>query len=200
MKVWNNLKSLSIITLMLCIPFTLPAQNRIVNLDDRILIGLAKSRTPTQTNALMFLSRNYQLIELGIPAGMLAGGVITNNQTLRQNALFVASSTAISYGATTLLKLIFKRRRPYIRNVQIIPVYEATQYSFPSGHTSSSIAAATALTMAYPKWYVIAPSFIWAGATSYSRMYLGVHHPSDVAVGAALGTTTAFSLQFLKKP
>ncbi|WP_342645147.1 phosphatase PAP2 family protein [Mucilaginibacter sp. CSA2-8R] len=176
------------------------AQNRIVDLDDRILIDLAKTRTPTQTKALMFLSRNYQVIELGIPVGMLAGGIAANNKELRQNALFVASSTAISMGTTTLLKLIFKRRRPFIRNVKVIPIYEPTRYSFPSGHTSSSVATATALSMAYPKWYVIVPAFAWAGATSYSRMYLGVHHPTDVLAGIGIGVATPLALDFLKKP
>jgi undecaprenyl-diphosphatase len=176
------------------------AQNRIVNLDDRILIDLAKTRTPTQTKAMMFLSRNYQVIELGIPVGMLAGGIAANNKELRQNALFVASSTAISMGTTTLLKLIFKRRRPFIRNVKVIPIYEPTRYSFPSGHTSSSVATATALSMAYPKWYVIVPAFAWAGATSYSRMYLGVHHPTDVLAGIGIGVATPLTLDFMKKP
>lgn len=187
-----------LVALLSC--FNLKAQNRVVDLDDRILIGLAKTRTPTQTSAMMFLSRNYQIIELGIPVGMLAGGIAANNKELRQNALFVASSTAISMGTTTLLKLIFKRRRPFVRNVKVIPIYEPTRYSFPSGHTSSSIATATALAMAYPKWYVIAPAFAWAGATSYSRMYLGVHHPTDVLAGIGIGVATPLALDFMKKP
>jgi len=193
-------KSTLIVFLVILLSLNAEAQNRVVDLDDRILIGLAKTRTPTQTKAMMFLSRNYQIIELGIPVGMLAGGLAADNKALRQNALFVASSTAISYGTSTLLKLIFKRRRPFIRNVKIIPIYEPTRYSFPSGHTSSSIASATALSMAYPKWYVVIPAFAWAGATSYSRMYLGVHHPTDVLAGAALGVATPLALDFMKKP
>lgn len=193
-------KSVVIILFTLLSCFNIKAQNRVVDLDDRILIGLAKTRTPTQTAAMMFLSRNYQIIELGIPVGMLAGGIAANNKELRQNALFVASSTAISMGTTTLLKLIFKRRRPFVRNVKVIPIYEPTRYSFPSGHTSSSIATATALAMAYPKWYVIAPAFAWAGATSYSRMYLGVHHPTDVLAGIGIGVATPLALDFMKKP
>jgi len=52
--------------------------------------------------------------------------------------------------------------------------------------------------MAYSKWYVIAPSLLFAGSVGYSRMYLGVHYPTDVATGAALGTSTALGLQFMK--
>ena len=46
--------------------------------------------------------------------------------------------------------------------------------------------------MEYPKWYIIAPSFAWASAVGYSRMHLGVHYPSDVAVGAIIGSGSAY--------
>jgi membrane-associated phospholipid phosphatase len=46
---------------------------------------------------------------------------------------------------------------------------------------------------------VIAPSFLWAGTISYSRMYLGVHYPTDVATGAVLGAGTAAALSFMKR-
>ena len=61
----------------------------------------------------------------------------------------------------------------------------------PSGHTSSVFATATSLSMAYPKWYVVVPSFVWAGSVGYSRMHLGVHYPSDVIIGALVGSGSA---------
>jgi membrane-associated phospholipid phosphatase len=45
--------------------------------------------------------------------------------------------------------------------------------------------------MAYPKWYVVVPSFVWASSVGYSRMHLGVHYPSDVLVGALVGSGSA---------
>lgn len=176
----------------------LRAQSRLQQLDDRIMIDLANNRTPEETGVMLFLSNTYRYGDIGIPAVMLAGGVIGNNKELRQNSLFVASSTLVSYGFTMLLKQIVKRPRPFIKNINIVPVYRAGSYSFPSGHTSSTIATATALSMAYPKWYIIAPSFLWAGSVSYSRMYLGVHYPTDVAAGALIGAGTAVSMSFLR--
>jgi membrane-associated phospholipid phosphatase len=177
----------------------LASRSQIQQFDDRVMIDLANNRTPAQTDIMMFLSRTYKYGDIGVPAGLLIGGIVTNDKQMRDNSLYVASSTAISYGVTLLLKHLVKRRRPFVQNINIIPVYRAGSTSFPSGHASTTFATATALSSAYPKWYVIAPSFLWAGATSYSRMYLGVHYPTDVASGAILGTGTALLLQPLKR-
>ncbi|WP_205589779.1 phosphatase PAP2 family protein [Mucilaginibacter celer] len=167
--------------------------------DDRVMIDLQNQRTPKQTGFFMFLSKNVLYGDIGIPAGLLVGGIVSNNKEMRQNAGYVASSTAISYGFMVLIKHLVKRPRPFVQNIRITPVYRAGGTSFPSGHTSSSFATATALSAAYPKWYVIAPSFFWAGATSYSRMYLGVHYPTDVGAGIILGTGSSAAMSFLKK-
>ena len=173
-------------------------QRAIQNWDDRVMINLADNRTPSQTGLMLFLSKTNNYVDIGIPAGLLAGGVLGNNREMRENALYIASSTAVSYGLTELIKHLVKRRRPFVQNLKIVPVYKAMGYSFPSGHTSSSFSTATALSIAYPKWYVIAPAVLWAGSVSYSRMYLGVHYPTDVAGGTLLGAGTAVSLSFLK--
>jgi membrane-associated phospholipid phosphatase len=51
---------------------------------------------------------------------------------------------------------------------------------------------ATSLSITYPKWYVIAPSAIWACGVGFSRINQGVHYPSDVLAGAAIGVGCAF--------
>lgn len=196
-----NLKRTIYLLFFLCTTFivnTVFGQRVIQNWDDRVMINLADNRTPTQTGLMLFLSKTNNYVDIGVPVGLLAGGILGNNREMRDNALYVASSTAISYGFTELIKHIVKRRRPFVQNLKIVPVYRASGYSFPSGHTSSSFSTATALSIAYPKWYVIAPAFLWAGSVSYSRMYLGVHYPTDVAGGTLLGAGTAVSMSFLK--
>jgi len=175
------------------------AQSPMQKFDDRVMIDIQSTRTPEKTDFMLFMSNTYRYGDVGIPAAMLLGGIIGHNEALRQNSLYVASSTAVSYGLMAIIKSITKRRRPFIQNINIVPVYRAGSTSFPSGHTSSTIATATALSIAYPKWYVIAPAFLWAGTVSYSRMYLGVHYPTDVAAGAVLGVGSAVALMFIKK-
>jgi membrane-associated phospholipid phosphatase len=174
------------------------AQNRLQDFDDRVLLDLAAHRTPEQTKLMLFLSNTNDYVDYGVPAGLLVAGIIRKDRDMRENAGYIASSTAISFGLTLLLKHIIQRPRPFVKNLKIVSVYRARATSFPSGHTSTSFATATALSMAYPKWYVIAPAMLWAGGVGYSRMYLGVHYPTDVTGGALLGAGTAVSMSFLR--
>ena len=73
-----------------------------------------------------------------------------------------------------------------------MPYSSEQSLSFPSGHTSLAFTTATALSLKYPKWYIIAPSYLWASSVGYSRMNLGVHYPSDVVAGALLGAGSAY--------
>jgi membrane-associated phospholipid phosphatase len=178
-----------------------PPMNRTSGLqgfDDRIMIDLSEHRTPQKTNFFMFLSRYNNLVNVAVPAGVFAGGVISSDKGTRQNALYIASSSAVNLLVTTLIKKIVRRPRPFNGQVKINAVYHPGSTSFPSGHTSSSFTTATALSQVYNKWYVIAPAYLWAGSVSYSRMYLGVHYPTDVAAGAILGTSTALSMKFIQ--
>lgn len=186
--------------IILCLPFSLlHAQSSLQKFDDRILINLQNHRTPNKTSIFFFLSKTVNYGNIGIPAGLMIAGIAGHNKQMRQNALYAASSTASTFLFTSLIKLVVKRPRPFISNLNIVPVYKASYYSFPSGHASTSFSTATALSLAYSKWYVIAPSFLWASSVSYSRMYLGVHYPSDIAGGAFSGTGIALSLQGIRQ-
>lgn len=176
----------------------LSPQNPIQHIDDRILIDLSEHRTPGQTGFFMFLSKYNNLVNAAVPAGMFAAGVIGNDKGTRQDAFYVASSSAVNLLLTFAIKKIVKRPRPFLGQIKINAVYQPGQTSFPSGHSSSSFTTATALAQVYHKWYVIAPAYLWAGSVAYSRLYLGVHYPSDVAAGALLGTGSALSMKFIR--
>ncbi|MDR6736028.1 phosphatase PAP2 family protein [Sphingobacterium sp. 2149] len=168
-------------------------------LDIRILESIAETRTVPQTQTFKVLSDINNYVQIAVPVGLLVAGAVNDDKIMRQNALYVASSTAVTALVNVGLKHLFKRSRPFKKYPNFISVRTASGYSFPSGHTSSAFATATALSRAYSKWYVVAPSLLWASSVGYSRMYLGVHFPTDVLAGAALGTGAAFALDGLKR-
>ena len=61
-------------------------------------------------------------------------------------------------------------------------VKEAKDYSFPSGHTAASFASAVALYPSLQKKYSV-PLLILAALIAFSRLYIGIHYPTDVLVG-----------------
>ncbi len=96
-------------------------------------------------------------------------------------------------GITILLKKIIDRPRPFVTYPNDINQRtDAGSHSFPSGHTTATFATATALTLSTKKWEIAVPSFVYAGFIAYSRMRLGVHYPSDVLAGAAIGAGSGF--------
>ena len=86
-----------------------------------------------------------------------------------------------------VLKNLFTRARPWLVVEGLTAlVSEHDPNSFPSGHTSASFAAATALYPLVPrKWGILA--LVAAALMGLSRLYVGVHFPSDVIVGVLVG-------------
>lgn len=84
-----------------------------------------------------------------------------------------------------VLKELFARQRPFYGTEISLLITPPGGYSFPSGHTMSSFAAASAIGLThkrYAKW-----AYILAGIIAFSRMYLYVHFLTDVLVGVLLG-------------
>ncbi len=96
-----------------------------------------------------------------------------------------------------IFKELFARERPYNleawKHSFIYPnlVEKLSSFSFPSGHTSSSFAAAGALWYSRKKWLII-PTTIWAILIGFSRIYVHVHYPTDVLGGILSGLLCAF--------
>lgn len=91
------------------------------------------------------------------------------------------------YVLNTVLKLLVHRPRPQL--VGLPPLTStASRLGFPSAHASTSFAGALAYTrLGLPA----GPLYALAAGLSWSRLYLGVHYPSDVLAGALLGTACA---------
>lgn len=90
-----------------------------------------------------------------------------------------------------ILKNVVGRIRPYdaVNGLNLI-IERQIDSSFPSGHTGSSFACAVVLFLELPKKYGV-PALILAFLIGLSRLYVGVHYPTDVLAGAVFGTIIA---------
>jgi membrane-associated phospholipid phosphatase len=115
----------------------------------------------------------------------------------RQAALQLATPLAVStWTVEHPVKSFFRRRRPFIDIVRALVVGKKPgTWSFPSGHTASSFAAATILSRCWPERKAL--FFGLASMVGFSRIYAGAHYPGDVAAGATIGAVLATTVQWL---
>jgi len=97
-----------------------------------------------------------------------------------------------------VLKNLMQRPRPFVLYPSIQPIIpKPPSFSFPSGHTASSFAAAWIISRNLKKAALAA--YILAAAIAFSRLYLMVHYPSDILGGILLGTVCAVCAEALLK-
>lgn len=156
---------------------------------------------PNNPNNAMWkgLSASAEPIALAAPLGMFALSLINHNKTLQLQSVEVMGSLVIATATTQFLKRVVNRPRPYETYTNIFPDKIDNGYSFPSGHTTTAFSTAMSLTMVTKKWYVAIPAFAWASGVGYSRIYLGQHYPSDVFMGALVGTASGLASHWLMK-
>ncbi len=156
--------------------------------DLKWLDKINSSPNASADKAWEFISNSVTPVSLITPISMFVVGHVTHNKALKLKSYKTGVSLLVAGAISSTLKVTVQRERPFTTYPDII--YQKTEvgsYSFPSGHTNFAFATATSLTLAFPKWYVIVPAYSYAAAVGYSRMYLGVHYPSDVLAGALIG-------------
>ncbi len=84
-----------------------------------------------------------------------------------------------------LLKHLLARPRPFVTYPDLVPLVQVGGYSCPSGHTLASFTAASAIFVFFRK--PGAAAFVLATLISFTRLYVAVHYPTDVLLGAVLG-------------
>jgi len=141
---------------------------------------------------LTYLGSHYALIFFII----LSWIITKQRKVLRHLVLLYAIQSAVIYG----LKFLIQRQRPFLFLETASKLSkgpgEILDPSFPSAHAAFSFMMATLLALWFPRYRVI--FFIVAGFIGWTRIYLGLHYPTDVIVGALLGygITKLFLLYF----
>lgn len=173
-------------TLLLNLPIS--AQN----IDIDILKNINQNRNQKLDKTFENFSKSTYPISLATPIGLFGIGLVKKDKNLQRQGLTSLASLTVSMGTTYLLKKIVNRERPAITYSFIQTSIIEKDPSFPSGHTTAAFSTATSLSLAFKKWYVVVPSYAWASTVAYSRLHLGVHYPSDILAGAAIGAGSAW--------
>lgn len=132
-------------------------------------------------------SRTGEHAAIWFALGLLGAGLSGPRSRRRRAFRRGLAVTGIAYGLNTAVKYSVRRPRPELDELPpLTPV--VSELSFPSAHATTSFAAAAAYSRAVP----FASPLLYGAAAMFalSRPYLGVHYPSDVLAGAALGTAT----------
>ena len=120
------------------------------------------------------------------------------------DALDLTMGMVGAYAAAVGLKRLVRRERPISAHKWVVgrPQYpggsDLDPYSWPSGHATLAAVVSTTLALNHRDWRVVAPGVVWAGAVGTSRVWLGVHYPSDVVTGWLIGTGTAYLVHRLR--
>jgi len=167
--------------------------------DIGILKGIFESRSPFLDPIFILITNSAGAIAFGIPLILLLIALKKKILGLRRESIMILIPVALSAIIANLLKYIFDTPRPYEVYSFIHKLSVGGSPSFPSGHTADAFSFAVAVALIYRKWSIIIPVMIWAILVAYSRMYLGVHFPSDVVGGAFIGAACSYSYVIYSK-
>ena len=162
------------------------------NADINILKSINKGRNTNLDGVFEGITYSVTPVSIAVPVAVTSIGFIKHDSALKNKGFCIAGSLLLAAGVSTALKYGIDRPSPFDKYPFIEKATSGGSPSFPSGHTSDAFATATAISLAFPKWYVIVPSYLWACSAGYSRMHLGVHYPGDVLGGAVIGAGTTF--------
>ncbi len=159
-----------------------------MNLDERLLrVARTRGHSPGAERAVARFSRIGEHGGVWMAIG-IAGAVLDPERGDRWRR--VTRTIAGTYALNTTIKLLVRRPRPALAGLPPL-MGTTTRLSFPSAHASTSFVAAPLLRrLGLPA----GPLYALACGLSLSRLYLGVHYPSDVLAGALLGSVVAGSV------
>lgn len=169
----------------------------LISIDRALLLAINDMHTAYMDNFMMLFSGRWVWIPM---YAAIFAAVLWRYGWRRGILLSLAVGLAVAIADQTcasLLRPMAERLRPAnLENplssmVHIVDGYRGGRYGFPSCHAANTFVLAAAVAIQLRRRGVVAFVYAWALVTCYSRIYLGVHYPGDILVGAIVGTAAA---------
>lgn len=156
--------------------------------DYTVLDWFQSIHVPLLSASLNWFTRAGEAGILWIVLGLF---LLVCKKTRKTGAIVLLALCFCLITGNVLLKNIVARPRPCWRHPEVeMLIAIPRDYSFPSGHTMSSFAAAVSVFLWKKRWGVVA--LVTATVISLSRLYFFVHYPTDIIAGGVIGTILAF--------
>lgn len=166
-----------------------------LKLDGDILYSIQEYiRTPILTTFFIYITK---LGDMGFVWIIVSLGLIIPKKTRKIGLISLLALLGSFIVNNLILKNLLHRVRPYdaISRIERL-IQKPSDFSFPSGHTASSFAVASVFLRKLPRRYGI-PAIILAALIGCSRLYLGVHYPTDVVFGMISGILISYLAEYI---
>lgn len=174
------------------------SERKAIGLDQAILNMIHAFNTPLLDKLALFVTQFGSPIFI-VPATLALSAALAYRHRIHQ-ARFVIFAAGGSLVMNLVLKLLFQRERPSLWHTLIAE----KSYSFPSGHAMASSALAfTVIALCWStkwRWLAVAAGSAYFFAVGLTRLYLGVHYPSDVVAGWCVSMIWVLLIFFLSSP
>ena len=174
--------------------------DRLIHIDEQFLLALNSHHTPFCDVLMEDISGRFTWVPLYLLIVGLMFWRMGWKRALISIVLISLAITVTDQLCGHLIRPLVARLRPsnlanpFSAMVTVVHGYRSGSYSFPSCHAANTFAFATLFSLIFRRRWVVISIFTWATLVSCSRLYLGVHYPSDLLVGAVIGSLVAWGL------
>ena len=175
------------------------------NADNNIVVAINNCHSPFMDNAILVITDFWFFV--GVVCCIIAYSIWKDKfpKTILFCALLIVAVGCTDYLCASIIRPAVQQLRPTNPDnpvsamLHIVRGYIGGKYGFPSCHAANSFAIAVFTTLWFRRKWLAVLLIGWALLECYTRLYLGVHYPSDIVFGMAIGSLIAYIVYSLSK-